>query len=157
MEKEKWVKLDKYLISSNGVIKTDDYYAVNVVGKYGKIGKRLIKGHVLNTGTNSSGYEILQLKINGKRSTFLVHRLVAEAFIPNPNNYDHVHHRDGNKLNNRVDNLEWVDSFTHLSKHSKGKTSPMKGKHMSEETKKKLSEAFTGDKNPRWKPELHEK
>lgn len=45
---------------------------------------------------------------NGERKYFAVHRLVAQAFISNPNNYEQVDHLDGNKLNNNVDNLEWV-------------------------------------------------
>lgn len=44
---------------------------------------------------------------NGKYKTFSIHRLVAESFLPNPNNFPVVNHKDGNKLNNKADNLEW--------------------------------------------------
>ena len=54
------------------------------------------------------GYLRLQLTKHSKSKWFLVHRLVAEAFIPNPKNKPQVNHIDGNKLNNKVDNLEWV-------------------------------------------------
>ena len=57
----------------------------------------------------SAGKRYLQvlLCINQIKTHKLVHRLVAEAFIPNPNNYPVVNHKDGNKKNNTVDNLEW--------------------------------------------------
>lgn len=59
----------------------------------------------------------VDLKKNGKRKNFKVHRLVAEAFIPNPNNYREVNHKDSNPLNNCVYNLEWCDR-KHNIKHS---------------------------------------
>lgn len=52
-------------------------------------------------------YAEIPLKINGKSKWFMVHRLVAQAFIPNPQNKPQINHKDGNKLNNNVDNLQW--------------------------------------------------
>ena len=56
---------------------------------------------------NNSGYLIVGLHKNGKIKQFLIHRLVAEAFIENPENLPQVNHIDENKLNNCVENLEW--------------------------------------------------
>lgn len=63
-------------------------------------------GHILTPQLNGKGY--LRVKIDGKLQ--FVHRLVAQKYIPNPNNYEQVNHKDGNKLNNNVDNLEWTSN-----------------------------------------------
>lgn len=60
----------------------------------------------LKTQTDKKGYE--KIKLNGK--TYRIHRLVAEAFIANPDNLPQVNHIDGNKQNNDVSNLEWCDN-----------------------------------------------
>lgn len=54
------------------------------------------------------GYELVNLYKDGKQKTFQVHRLVAEAFIPNPENKPTVDHKDRDKLNNSVENLQWA-------------------------------------------------
>ena len=62
----------------------------------------------LSLNPNTQGYLKVSLWKDGKPTTKPVHRLVAETFIPNPNNFSQVNHKDENKLNNNVDNLEWV-------------------------------------------------
>ena len=64
-------------------------------------------GHFL-TGTILHSYRYINFRWNGKQKNKSVHRLVAEAFLPNPENLPYVHHKDGNRLNNNLENLEWV-------------------------------------------------
>lgn len=77
----------------------------------GKRGYELI-GHV-----DRCGYREVLFSENGKTKNYLVHRLIAETFIPNPDNLPFVNHIDGNKTNNRVENLEWC-TRSENTKHS---------------------------------------
>lgn len=56
---------------------------------------------------SNSEYKRVNLYKNGKIKTYYIHRLVAEAFIPNPENKPQINHKDENKYNNNVNNLEW--------------------------------------------------
>lgn len=64
----------------------------------------------LKLSMTTTGYKQFAKKINGKTKFFSVHRLIATAFIPNPENKPQINHKDGNKINNSVENLEWVTS-----------------------------------------------
>ncbi len=64
------------------------------------------KVKILKQG-NVNGYKRVSLHKNNKQKNYFVHRLVAMTFIPNPNNLPLVNHKDENKTNNSVDNLEW--------------------------------------------------
>ena len=63
---------------------------------------------IMNAKNNQRGYLKIRLSKNSKRSSYYVHRLVALTFIPNDNNKRCVNHKDCNKLNNILDNLEWA-------------------------------------------------
>lgn len=65
------------------------------------------KEKVLKPYDNGYGYMLVDMRKNGKRYMRLVHRLVAETFLPNPNNLPQINHIDGNKSNNTLSNLEW--------------------------------------------------
>lgn len=60
---------------------------------------------------NGKGYLRINIKRNGNQKTVYIHRLVAEAFVPNPDGFVEINHKDENKKNNSADNLEWC---THL-------------------------------------------
>ena len=65
---------------------------------------------IIKPDKEEKGYCRLTIKLNGKKKHYAVHRLVAIAFIPNPNNLPQVDHIDNDKSNNRVDNLRWVSN-----------------------------------------------
>lgn len=90
-------------------------YEIYKVSSKGNI-KR--EGRLLKKGTNKYGYYKVNLCVKNIRKSVVVHRLVALAFIPNPNNYETVNHKDGNKKNNNIENLEWVTSLENL-RHAK--------------------------------------
>lgn len=82
---------------------------------------RIKKGGLLKPGRYSNGYLFVHFAKDtdkkGERHSYLIHRLVAQAFLPNPDGLPQVNHKDENKTNNRVDNLEWC---THLYNQNYG-------------------------------------
>ena len=84
-------------------------YSNYEVNQFGQIRHKKRK-QILKPRSNKGGYQYVNFKIDGKNINFAVHRIVANAFIPNPNGYTEVNHKDYDRMNNCVDNLEWVTS-----------------------------------------------
>lgn len=82
----------------------EKFYEVSANGEVRRIGKQ----NNLKLKVEKNGYVRTHLSKNGKAKSELVHRLVAIAFLDNPNNYATVNHIDENKQNNKIDNLEWA-------------------------------------------------
>lgn len=95
---EIWLDIEgyegKYMVSNLGRVKSLNYCNSN-------------KERIMSLGNNGNGYLYASLQINHKRKNIYVHRLVAKSFIPNPNKFPVINHKDENKQNNCVDNLEW--------------------------------------------------
>lgn len=75
------------------------------VSSFGRV--RSVKGHYYKSRPNRNGYLQASFSMNGKFITKYVHRLVAQTFIANPENFPEVNHKDGNRANNNASNLEW--------------------------------------------------
>lgn len=110
--KEEWRDIKGYegyyQVSNMGRVRSVDRDIRNT----GNIGETKIshyKGRVLIQGRRNKGYLGVILTKNSKQKSYAVHRLVAQAFIPNPNNLPQVNHKDEDKTNNCVENLEWCD------------------------------------------------
>ena len=72
-----------------------------------KNGMRLIKGHILKQQLDRYGYLFVSFRVNGKKVNRKVHRIIAQTFLPNPNELPQVNHIDCDRTNNNVDKLEW--------------------------------------------------
>jgi len=145
----------------NPIEGTDGKYEVSNLGHVRTNGKR---PGLLTLTKQKSGYRYAMIQLNnGKQKNCRVHRLVAEHFLPNPDNMKEVNHKDGNKDNNRADNLEWC-TRSHNVKHSfdtglkqphrwtaeerKQISERNKGHIITPEQREKISQTLKGRKHP---------
>lgn len=94
-----------YQVSNMGRVRSLDRF---IVAKDGT--KREYKGRLLTPCDAGKGYRTVMLQANGKRSTPRLCRVVATAWIPNPNNLPQVNHKDEDKSNDKAENLEWCSA-----------------------------------------------
>ena len=143
MEEEIWKPIKDF----------EGYYEVSNIGRVRSLNyKRTGKEKILKNIEDYKGYLEVGLTKNGKRKQFKVHRLVAEAFIPNPENKPCIDHINTVKSDNRVENLRWVTYKENSNNEKtlekfKGENHHFSGKHHTEETKKKIGEAQKGENN----------
>lgn len=138
-----------YQVSNLGRVRSCDKYV-----SY-RWGERLIKGKMLKPHFRGRGYIQYSLVNKQKQNNFYIHRLVAEAFIPNPDNKPCIDHINTDKTDNRVENLRWVTHSENsnnpltVEKHRydtkkwiRKKGHPLQGKHLSDEHKRKISNSL---------------
>ena len=139
MDKEIWKKIPfnlDYEVSNLGKIRhlTKTIYDINNGGY-----KTLNKITILKGYKNQKGYLRVEIP-NGINATYQIHRLVAQAFIPNPDNKPQINHINGIKTDNRVENLEWCtnsENQKHAWKLGLNKASKKKQKHIIQYDKNK--------------------
>lgn len=132
-------------------------YEISNIGRVRSVNKQVFngfayyerKGHVLAPHLRPNGYYSAMLYKDGKYKCFAVHRLVALAFLPNPENKPFIDHIDGNPQNNKLENLRWCTQKENMANSTSrermlaarkfGPEHHCYGKHWPEERKKKMS------------------
>lgn len=122
---------ERYEVSNYGRVRSND---VIVNGRLQNCHHK--KRRILKLYTDKEGYKGVVLCVNQKRKTFRLHRLVAAAFIPNPDNLPEIDHIDGDRANNRAGNLRW-------STRKQNANNPI--------TRKRVAVSKIGGRNPNYK------
>lgn len=122
---------ERFLVGANGVVINTSWHHSGQ--------EKIVRPRLSNCG-----YPIVSIFMGGKVCTLSVHRLVAAHFLPNPANKSQVNHKDGDKTNNHVSNLEWATS----SENQMHRYHVLK-RHATQEYRDRVSQQTTGEGNPR--------
>ena len=117
-EGEEWKDIPNY----------EGLYQVSNLGRVKSLARGNKKERIRIPAKARNGYLYIVLSKNGVQHTIRIHRVVAEQFIPNPNNYETVNHKDFDKNNNSCSNLEWMpmgDNIRHAKDNSIGNNKPV--------------------------------
>ena len=118
----------KYDEDDNEIFKNEIWEKIEESNAFvSSMGRFKSTNNIITFGTKrTSNYYTCNISVNGKRVPRKIHREVAKAFIPNPNNYKVVNHKDGNKSNNCVENLEWVTHSENTNHYIENKVNTVK-------------------------------
>ena len=149
-------KVDAVEVVRKPVKGYEGYYEVDQFGRVfgldriikvndnGRKYKKPIAGKQLKQSMHTKGYKTVSLTKDGKTKTLFVHRIVAEAFIPNVDNLPMVNHKDEDKTNNFVENLEWCTNDYNINYGTarRRQAKKIRGIPHTDEHKKKISESM---------------
>lgn len=125
MTEEVW----KPIVGFEGIYEVSNYGRIKSLPR-----EKRTKGQILKPYLNRYGYHVVSLRKEAKGKTYClkVHRIVAQAFIENPNNYPYINHKDENKTNNNAENLEWCTPYynTHYGSCIEKSASKRRGEPM---------------------------
>ena len=135
---------DIYFEENNKIIDYRGLYQISNLGRIKSLKRKYTtENRILKYHKNNSGYCYVDLCKNSETKRFLIHRLVAIHFIANPNNLSQVNHKNENKEDNCVENLEWC-THEYNQKYgtkSKRQSEKIKGRKASDDTKLKMSKS----------------
>ena len=151
---EEWRDIEQakgaYMISNYGRVKGLERYCKNRFSSF------KTRNRIRRLGYNKKGYPMISLSVDDKR-VFVgaIHRLVANAFIPNPERKPQIDHINTNRLDNRVCNLRWAtnkeNAYNPITHEKVHRINGQKGvRHHTDEAKKKIGDAKRGEHNPWW-------
>ena len=146
------------IVRRKPVVGYEGYYEVDMYGNVysvartvqvndnGRIYDKPVKEKKLTASKHSCGYRTVALTRNGKTEQQYIHRIVAEAYIPNPQNLPFVNHKDEDKANNFVANLEWCTHEYNITygTATERRVEKLKGKSLTDEHKEKIRQSNLG-------------
>lgn len=146
------------IVRRKPVVGYEGYYEVDMYGNVysvartvqvndnGRIYDKPVKEKKLTASKHSCGYRTVTLTRNGNMEHRYVHRIVAEAYIPNPQNLPYINHKDEDKTNNFVGNLEWCTASYNNTYNGKNikHSEKLKGRKFTEEHKEKIRQSNIG-------------
>lgn len=137
LENEIWADIKGY----EGLYQISNYERVKGLKRDGFVKSKNVQNHpikekILKGGVSSTGYKCFTACKNGIKKHVFYHRVLAECFVPNPDNLPQVNHIDGNKLNNNLSNIEWVTAQENMI-HARV-NGLHKGKSLSEDNVKEI-------------------
>ena len=121
-----------YQVSNLGRVRSLDRYYEKPHPRNGVPTRYLKRGQIIISHPSRNGYMGVVLKVNRVQKNFMVHRLVAKAFVPGYFEGADVNHKDCDRTNNRADNLEWVTRRENLMYHTPDNETPMEQIHKSQ-------------------------